>query len=197
MRGAELDPAGPERGPLTMIRATTVLAFAVALGGCELILGIEDANLGPDGEVEVDAGLTPRADGGPDTAEINPLGILCGPDHEGNGFGGGCPEGGKCQLELANWFDSDFVNGYCTLDCVTDDPVCSERYEGPPEGQPDCFDTTAEGFAGVCAVFCPEEGVDEACPEGMFCRTLTDDLGNFVGSGCVGSTWIQREPMSP
>ena len=170
-------------------RSAVLAALGLALGGCELILGIDDPTLeedtgdGDTGELP-DAGITePR----------NPLGILCGPRHADNGFGGDCPSGGLCVPSIADIGDPELMSGYCSPDCTGGgDAVCQEAYPGPPEGQPICGLRSSDGTRMVCAIGFPPAACAElgsvVCPEGLECMMFDDGSGG-TNLGCGDQIW--------
>lgn len=178
--------------------AATLVAL-LGVGGCELILGIDDAkNAGGNGG-EGDAGIDfgpdaapPRGDGG--TSQLAVLGLPCGPDFTDNGFGGECPPNATCLLRVSNFSDPDGRDGYCSPLCDGDNAICQSSYAGPPATPVGCildqsgFPVSSPDTPGVfCAIACAD--ADPQCPDQLVCFNYDDGMGGMV-AGCGGSTWV-------
>ena len=162
------------------MRAAIMFALALGAGGCQVILGVDDPTLVPDGQGEGDAGLDePR----PGEAR---LGLPCGEAHRDNGFDGGCPGESVCVFDLGEFGSPGNDVGYCSPFCVDADPTaCFEAYDGPPEGEPACGPPEI-GAADICVIglnSCAQLG-DQACPPEMTCQPLFADV-----LGCVPIDW--------
>jgi hypothetical protein len=179
------------------MKMAALLSLVLFASGCEIILGIEDANDGSgSGEPvdERDAGLGTGEggdDGGGTDMPARGLGVLCGPNHNDNGFDGMCPNGGLCITAFADWFDPEGLNGVCSIECLDGDPaVCVAAYEGPPEGEPVCIAEDPEGVEGMCGILCEGGDSDLGCPPEMPCLPFSVQ-GTFIGSGCGSPFWVQ------
>lgn len=170
--------------------AAPLVALLVA-GGCEVILGIQDASDG-SGNIEPgqpDAGLPDQGDGG-STAEFSALGMPCGPDFGDTPFGGECPPNSVCVAAISDLGDPA-GNGYCSPMCNGDNAVCQDNYGGPPDNPVGCvLDSNGlpppdPAAAALCGIGC----AGDVCPDPLICLSFSDGAGGTI-NGCGGPTWM-------